>query len=79
VSSRAELQDLREQEQRAEETEKTSATDNEAAEKRPLRNTCSGIIGSSRHSCQAVNAASSATAAPRMPSVATEVHPRSGA
>jgi hypothetical protein len=58
---------------------KTSVTDAEAAEKRPLRNTCSGTIGSSRRSSQAANATSSATAAPRMPSVATEVQPRSGA
>jgi hypothetical protein len=58
---------------------KTSATDAEAAEKRPLRKTCRGIIGSSRRSSQAVNAASSATAAPRVLSVASEVQPRSGA
>jgi hypothetical protein len=45
---------------------KTSATDTEAAEKRPLRKTCSGIIGSSRRSSHAVNAASSATAPPRI-------------
>jgi hypothetical protein len=54
-----ELQDLRQQEQRSEEAEEASVTDTEAAVKRPLRNTCSGTIGSSRRSSQAANAASS--------------------
>jgi hypothetical protein len=54
-----ELRDLRQQEQRSEEAEEASVTDTEAAVKRPLRNTCSGTIGSSRRSSQAANAASS--------------------